>query len=82
MPLIWRHAAHLEQADPERLATDPDLATRALTAVARLYEVDALTLFADGRLLADVVGASFAEDGGLLLPESTPPTPCSRALSK
>jgi hypothetical protein len=70
VPLIWRHAARLEQADPERLATDPDLATRALTAVARLYEVDAVTPFADGRLLADAVSASSSRDGDLPSPES------------
>jgi hypothetical protein len=70
VPLIWRHAARLEQAHPERLATDPDLATRALTAVARLYEVDAVTVFADGRLLMDAEGGSFSRDSDLPSPES------------
>jgi hypothetical protein len=58
VPLVWGHAARLEQVDPERLAVDADAATRALTTVARLYDVDAVTIRADGRLLADAVAAT------------------------
>ena len=82
VPLIWRHAARLEQADPECLATDPDLATRALTAVARLYEVDAVTPFADGRLLAEAVGASFSRDGDLPSAESIATHPLLEGASR
>ena len=53
VPLIWRHAARLEQVDPARHLVDVDATTRALTTVARLYPVDAVTVAADGRLLAD-----------------------------
>jgi hypothetical protein len=71
VPLIWEHAARLEQVEPERLAEDADAAARALTTVARLYAVDAVTIRADGRLLADAVAS--AATARSLAPEAQEP---------
>ncbi len=52
VPLIWRHAFHLEQMRDVGLPMAAEAMARALRNLASLYEVDAVTVGADGAHLA------------------------------
>jgi hypothetical protein len=69
VPLIWRHAARLEQVPEDRLVSDAETVARCLRNAQSLYDLDAVTLGADVR----AVVTAAASAAGHVADSSPPP---------
>jgi hypothetical protein len=70
VPMLERHAAHLEQLPPGRSARDPEALARSLRTAQKLYSLVALTVGDGGEALSLAVRAAGPESGAALV---TPP---------
>ena len=63
VPLLERHVGRLEQIGEDRLLDDPEALARGLRMAAELYDLDSVTLAADGRLVVDVAWQAAGASG-------------------